>query len=166
MRTIVETPANCQCITVTKNNTFYTISAHHGHINKPNTTADWMAYLGNLPEEAKWVFIHSNLKETRPCLAATLACELIIAVSDGSFKDTQGTATWVMYTKSTPKMAIAHGVLMTPGQPNSQSLYRSELAGIYGIVTTIAMICKFYQTDQGSVQVICNGESALKCFFK
>jgi len=166
MGTIVDPPAECQHTTVTKNNTFYTTTASDGHIIKLTTAADWTSHLGNLPEESKWVFIHSNLKETRPTLAATLACKPTIAVSDGSFKDTQGTATWVMYTESAPKTAIAHGVLMTTGQPNSQGSYRSKLAGIYGIVTTITMICKFYQTNQGSVQVICNGESTLKCCFK
>jgi len=87
---------------------FYIISTHHGHNNKPNKAADWTAYLGNLPEETKWVFTHSNLKETGPSLAAMLATQPVIAVSNGSFNDTQGTATWVMHTESAPKMAITH----------------------------------------------------------
>jgi len=38
--------------------------------------------------------------------------------------------------------------------------------GIYGIITTIAKVCKFYQITHSTVQVIGNGESALKCCFK
>jgi len=96
-------------------------------------------------------------------LAETLACEPIIAVSNGSYKDTQGTATWVVYMDSAWTTAISQGVLTTQGSATSQGLYRSKLVGIYGIVTTIAMVGKFYQITQGTVQVICDGESALKC---
>jgi len=45
-------------------------------------------------------------------------------------------------------------------------LYQSKLTGIYNIVTIILTISKFYQITQGMVQVICDGESALKHCFK
>jgi len=167
MRTIADPPADSQHTTVTKHSTFYTTTASHGHICKPTMVADWTSYLGNLPEDTKWVFVHSDIKETGPNLAATFALKPIIAVSDGSYKYTQGTAAWVVCMESAPMMAIAHGVLMTPGQSNTQGSYRSKLvAGIYGIVTTITIISKFYQINQGSVQVICDGKLALKCCFK
>jgi len=65
-----------------------------------------------------------------------------------------------------PKTNIVHGTLTTPGNPDTQGSYWSELAGISGIVTTILIISKFYQITQGTVLVICNGESTLKCCFK
>jgi len=74
--------------------------ATYGHISEPTTTVNWTTYLANLPEDIKWVFANSNIRETSPTLAETLACEPIIAVSNGSYKDTQGTATWVVYMDS------------------------------------------------------------------
>jgi len=73
MRTIADPPADCQHTTVTKHTTFYTTSASHSHISKPTTAGDWTAHLENLPEDTKWVFIHSDILETGPNLAATLA---------------------------------------------------------------------------------------------
>jgi len=67
---------------------------------------------------------------------------------------------------SAPTTAISQGVLTTPGNATSQGSYSSKLAGIYGIVTTIAMVSKFHQITQGTVQVICNSKSALKHCFK
>jgi len=96
----------------------------------------------------------------------TLVHKPLTAVSDGSYKDTQGMAAWVVYTDSAPKMAISLHVLTTPGHATSQSSYCSELAGIYGIITTIAVVSKFYQINHGTVIVICDGKSTLKCCFK
>jgi len=90
----------------------------------------------------------------------------ITAISDGSFKDKQGTAAWVCYTKSAPKQAIMQGALTTPGYPNVQGSYWIKLAGIYRIVTTISMVCKFHKIMKGNILVICDGESALKWCFK
>jgi len=122
-RTMADPPADCQHTTVTKHTTFYTTTASHGHISKLTMGVNWTSYLEDLPEDIKWVFVHSNIKETRPNLAVTLAHEPIIAVSDGSYKDTQDTAAWVVYMESAPMMVIAHGVLMTPGHSNTQGSY-------------------------------------------
>jgi len=101
--------------------------------------------------------------ETGPLLAEIIAHETIIAVSNGLYKDQQGTATWVFYTALDMTRAISHGMNDTG---HTQGSYCSKLVGIYGIVATISMLCQFYQIQQGMVQVICNGESTLKCCFQ
>jgi len=50
---------------------------------------------------------------------------------------------------------------MTPGSMRAQGLYRSELAGIYGIVSTINALSTFHCQAQGSILIVCNGEATL-----
>jgi len=165
--TITAPPLDCQHTTVTKNATFYTAMASFGHITTPNTPIDWKAHLANLPEDIKWIFTHSNIQKTSLKLVETLASKPLTAVSNGSYsKDTQGMATWVVYKDSAPKTAISLGVLTTPGHAMSQSSNHSKLVGIYDIITTITMVSKFYQINHGTVQVICDSKSTLKCCFK
>jgi len=97
--------------------------ASYGHITKPDTTVDWMSHLANLPEDIKWAFAHSDIRETGPKLVETLVHEPLTAVSDGSYKDAQGMAAWVVYMDSAPNTAISQGVLTTPGHTTSQGLY-------------------------------------------
>jgi hypothetical protein len=63
----------------------------------------------------------------------------IIAVSDGSFKEEHGTAAWIVVVSD--KCCI-EGKVITPGLPSVQSAYRSELAGIFGILATITLLEK------------------------
>ena len=42
----------------------------------------------------------------------------------------------------------------------SQSAYRSELAGLYVMATMIRTLCKFYQITEGEVELVCDGLQA------
>ena len=55
-----------------------------------------------------------------------------VGVSDGSFKDEFGTASWVIENFSGSQMIM--GNVLVPGFQSNQSAYRSEIAGIYGLV--------------------------------
>jgi len=46
--------------------------------------------------------------------------ETVIAASNSTYKDKQGTAAWVFYMESAPKIDISQGALTTPGNPNTQ----------------------------------------------
>jgi len=63
-------------------------------------------------------------------------------------------------------MAISQDTLTTPGTLDTQGSYHTKFASISRIITTISMLSKCYQIQQGMIQVICNGESALKHFFQ
>ncbi len=84
-----------------------------------------------------------------------------IAISDGSFKDAQGTAAWMFYDSHNPLTLLGEGVITTPGSIQAQGSYRSELAGLYGIVTTVNSLACFHHQTHGSVLIICNKEAAL-----
>ena len=54
---------------------------------------------------------------------------------------------------------------MVPGNPEDQSAFRSELAGLYGIVTATLYLCSLYEIKSGGITVACDGEVALDYSF-
>jgi hypothetical protein len=83
-----------------------------------------------------------------------------IGVSNGSFKDKFGTACWILQGET------ADGEIkcpcLVPGNGSVQSAYRSELAGLYGMVTMINAICEFYHIKLGAIELGCDGIQALQ----
>ena len=53
------------------------------------------------------------------------------------------------------------GTNVVPGNPEDHSSYRSELAGISGILAVTSCICKKYSVDEGQITVALDGEQAL-----
>jgi predicted RNA-binding Zn-ribbon protein involved in translation (DUF1610 family) len=84
--------------------------------------------------------------------------EDIRAVSDGSFKDRHGTAAWILHVSDS---CIIKGKCITPGDPECQSAFRSELAGLYGIAATVRYLERKY-IKTGAITVACDGLSALQ----
>jgi hypothetical protein len=56
-------------------------------------------------------------------------------------------------------------VAVVPGDPTSQSSFRSEVAGIFAIATMVKAVCDEFGLTSGSVEVGCDGKEALyRCF--
>lgn len=53
------------------------------------------------------------------------------------------------------------GAVVVPGSAKDQSSYRSELAGIYSILAFAKRLCMLYKIMTGSIELGCNGQSAL-----
>ena len=51
---------------------------------------------------------------------------------------------------------------MSPGLPHQQSAYRSELAGLFAMVTMIEVVCSYYEIKGGMVELGCDGIQALR----
>jgi hypothetical protein len=81
----------------------------------------------------------------------------IKAVSDGSFKEKFGTAAWMIYIT---ERCIITGQCVSPGDPEDQSAYRSELTGLYGIAYSLWHISTNYGV-RGKIVAGCDGLSAL-----
>jgi len=107
------------------------------------------------------VFQHLTLTDKGKPIIQAITDGHAVAVSNGSFKDNQGTAAWMIYDMRNPKVALGQGVITTPGSRMAQRLYWSKLADIYGIVTTINALTKYHGHSQGSILTISNGEVAL-----
>jgi predicted RNA-binding Zn-ribbon protein involved in translation (DUF1610 family) len=81
----------------------------------------------------------------------------IQAVSDGSFKEQHGTAAWMIIVSPS---CVIQGRCITPGTPEIQSAYRSELAGLYGIAYYVYYLERKHGVS-GKITVACDGISAL-----
>jgi hypothetical protein len=85
---------------------------------------------------------------------------LVIAVGDGSFKDTFGTAAWTVGTEQDGQLMAGRAVC--PGGPEHQSSYRSELTGLYVILAITHQLCLYYKIEAGQIEIGCDGLSALQ----
>jgi hypothetical protein len=83
-----------------------------------------------------------------------------MAISDGYYKETFGTAAWVIGDPD--NVAFISGRSICPGTPCDHDAYRSELAGIYSIMTVIDKFCAYYHITEGSIVLGCDGKSALE----
>jgi len=87
----------------------------------------------------------------------------IMAISDGSYKDSLGTAAWTIGTEE--EESLLSGTVVCPGAESDQSSYRSELTGLYAILAIIDQLCQFYSVNEGMIQIACDGLSALNMAF-
>jgi len=87
------------------------------------------------PVSQKWSVDCHYVADGGELIAAALRDGTAIAVSDGSFKDQFGTAALVIEGPDSDNQMLA--VNVTPGHPEEQLSYRSELSGIFGIVTFV-----------------------------
>jgi hypothetical protein len=77
-----------------------------------------------------------------------------VAVCDGSFKNGVGSSTWFIEGNST-----AHrikGWNFVPGSTYEQSPYRSELAGLLGVVSMITEIIQLHQIPRALIAIACD----------
>ncbi len=83
-----------------------------------------------------------------------------VAVSDGSFRDQMGAAAWTIEATTAEHQLLSTG--HTPGNPEDQSAYRSELFGLWGILASLRQLSSDHNIHQGQVTIACDGLSALK----
>jgi hypothetical protein len=53
------------------------------------------------------------------------------------------------------------GFNFPPGLSEGQNSYRSELAGIYGVITMVSVICSIYDLRSGKITIACDNITAL-----
>ena len=116
----------------------------------------------SVPTQLQWVFsavkFSPTLKQVEAqCQAGSIAIE---AVSDGSFKNAHGTASWMLCWGSSEKEFI-QGSMVCPGSTEIQSAYRSELAGLYGICCVLWALRQRFQCDISAI-IGCDGLSAIR----
>jgi hypothetical protein len=57
------------------------------------------------------------------------------------------------------------GLNVVPGHPDDQGAYRSELAGLFGIVLVVTQLCLWAGIESGGNKIGCDGLSALNKAF-
>ena len=109
-----------------------------------------------------WAF-HTILGATRssiPHLVNAIRTSQAKAVSDGSFYSEfkYGSSATVFDTGT--NIIILQNT--TPGRPDEQSSYRSELAGIYSFLLFLHQLQLHFKIRQGEIEFACDNKSALK----
>ena len=107
----------------------------------------------------KWAVQSCSMTDGGATVAEAIWNGWAIAVSDGSYKDQFGTAAYVLKGDTGTHHMVA--VVVVPGDHHSQSLFCSELVGLYGIIHMMDLLCKTFAITTGSIQVGCDGLSAL-----
>jgi hypothetical protein len=139
----------------------YWICSGYGDIiqsvqNSPHTFSESLTLV---PATERWCTEWLDVSDEGVIVADAIRNHAAIAVSDGSYKEEYGTAAWVIEGDSAIGRIL--GRVIVPGGAHDHSSYRSELAGILAIMTITNKLCDFYDIDNGSVEIACDGRSAL-----
>jgi hypothetical protein len=128
---------------------------------EPEYNEFWQFLSSATPNSAKWAlqcfrFVGDRSLFVQQCTTTFL---YMIAVSDGSYKENHGTASWRISISGSDDYLLCSAV--SPGPPECQSAYRSELTGIYGILLTIWQCQQFFHFEC-SLEIGCDGLSAIE----
>jgi len=130
----------------------------HGPILTPSSDRPkGLTALGQTPFTVTWHF-KTQVIGKLSLLCQDLANEYGFAVSDGSFKECNGVAAWIIEGPSGANRLL--GTCLTPGAPEDQSAFRSKLTGLYRILLTL----HFLFLDKGTptpLVISCDGKLTL-----
>jgi hypothetical protein len=111
-----------------------------------------------------WCYQHVQIPQIYDSLLSDIQDGQVILISNGSYTphDNYGTAAWMLEGKRS-KLHIS-GRIITPGQVNMQSAYRSELAGILAAITVLNALTSFHNINS-SITILCDCEKGLEKAF-
>jgi hypothetical protein len=115
--------------------------------------------IAHMPEADQWAIDTFHSADEGFILADGIIKGVATAVSDGSYKNHIGTSGFILRGANRQIGAIGDNVV--PGNPHEQSSYRSELAGISGVLALVSAVCKKYDITDGSILLALDGEQAL-----
>jgi hypothetical protein len=117
-----------------------------------------------LPPQDQWAIDEFQSPDQAAAIAIALTQHTAVAVSDGSFEEGSsiGTSAFVICPSinNFERNTAALGLNQVPGALRDQSAYRSELAGIAGILVALSVICTHYNVTSGSIEIGLDGQSA------
>jgi hypothetical protein len=111
-----------------------------------------------LHKDTRWAVESCEIIDNGHTIAEAIRNGTAVGVSDGSFKDQFGTAFWILQGKTAD--SEMKGPCTVPGSSDVQSAYRSELAGLYGMITMVNAICAFHKIETGAIELGCDGIQA------
>ena len=120
-------------------------------------------FLAALPASQSWATDRVSVEGFAQQIAISIVAGTAIAVSNGSLKDSIGTAAYHIEAPVS-EQAWIEGVLLVPGSKRDESSHRSELGGLCGIVTMVEALVGTYGITEGEIEVGCDGELALRAF--
>ena len=119
-------------------------------------------FLANQPPSAQWALHSVTLDGNFPSLLQSLEVGGAIAVSDGSFGNASGTASWII----TNQIDSVSGLCILPGLDRFHSSYRSELGGLYAILQVVWAIEQVHPNVTVTLDIHCDSLSAGRQSFR
>jgi hypothetical protein len=119
---------------------------------KEEQAHSFLVFLQQQPENVKWLWEQFQVDVEFQDLVQWLESGDVIAVSGGSYKENMGTSSWRILKKH-DETKIISGANFVPGRAQDQSLYRSELAGMFGIIVFISLLVEFFEMGQGNLEI-------------
>ena len=107
----------------------------------------------------RWAARKILMTESIDGILESLRKDTAVAVSDGSFKTKFGTACWILEDEKGEERII--GLIDVPGSSGDHEAYRSELAGLYGIMVATRAFERMGEMESGGLEIGCDGQSAL-----
>ena len=163
-----EVPTRCRRATVRRiENGDLQLLSYSG--NEPRTINNAPLYqtlsrrIRESPAAIKWAIGNYAVADGGEEIANAIKQGSAIAVCDGSFKDAFGTVAYMIESDTSMNRLVA--VLVAPGEAKVQSSFRSELAGLYGVVVMVNTICEQFGVTEGSIEVGCDCEKVLSQLF-
>jgi hypothetical protein len=116
--------------------------------------------LVHLPAADQGAVHRATVPDNAVNIAHVICLHKATAVSNGSFKLARGTSAYTIMGTDARKRIV--GINAVPGSPLAQGAYRSELAGISGVITVVNAICKLHSITSGMIEMGLDGKEALK----
>lgn len=101
----------------------------------------------------EWAVCNIQRTAHQDRIIADILAARAIAVSDGSFQHGRGTAAFTIRPGTAPQAQFITAVSMVTGHHTDQSAYRSELAGLAGILITLKAFSAINRITQGHVTI-------------
>jgi len=107
---------DCKRVTSTTASTDWTPLPGQVHKeNQTNAPMMWLEFVNQLTSKHKATFQHLTLTDKGPPIVQAIMSGNVIAVlSNGSFKEGQGTTAWMFYDQWDQKTSLGEGVITTP----------------------------------------------------
>jgi hypothetical protein len=123
-----------------------------------------MTVLDHIAQNDKWAVSSFDCPSNGSLLASAIIQGTAIAVCDGSYKHQFGTAGYVLQGNETSEDRIL-GANVTPGHPDEQNPYRSEVAGIFAVVVIVEALVRVHDIQHGTIEIGCDCESGITSVF-
>ena len=117
--------------------------------------------IAKLDDDVKWAIQSPTITGSIESLAREIEAGTVVAVSDGSLKCEFGTAAFTIEHSPTTRI---RGVNVVPGPIKEGDSHRCELAGLYGLVQCVRVICEVHNVTTGQITVACDNITALEVF--
>ncbi len=137
----------------------------HGSLPSIQQESSAQTIISLISARDQWAVKSLDCPEQGATIARALIQGNAIAVCDGSYKDHFGTAGFVLQRWDQHHSRIL-GANVTPGHPDDQNPYRSEIGGIFGIIVVVEALVNLYDISHGTIELACDCESGLTTIFE